>query len=266
MCAAVDLERQPRVVGAGGQAARRRSRRGAARSRSRRARRRSCRSRCSRSASQAPPDQMPTSAVSGCSSARTPPSSRRTALRRRGAGVLMASSAAFRRNCSRMIAADGRIDVARARGARFGRACSARRPRAPAAGSGRAAGARSAARGAYCRARAPSGWNGTPTTSASGCHSAISAPIASKRASPLGGDGAQRLRACASACCRWRRRRAGCRSRKRGRNGGERQAAAVGEPAATRSCVPCLLAQHARHRCRAATAPCRSAARPACRR
>jgi hypothetical protein len=55
---------------------------------------------------------------------------------------------------------------------------------------------------------APSGWKGTPTTSASGCHSAIRRPMAAKRASPSaatvfsGWPGA-------AGCCRWPRRRAG---------------------------------------------------------
>ena len=39
-----------------------------------------------------------------------------------------------------------------------------------------------------------------------GCHSAISRAMAAKRASPCGGDGAERRRAARSANCRWRRR------------------------------------------------------------
>ena len=87
------------------------------------------------------------------------------------------------RNCSRMIAAARGVEVARARRRAPRWWCSARRPRAPAGRSGRAAGAEAArARGVVVRGAV--GMEGHADHQRVGCHSAISRPIAAKRASP----------------------------------------------------------------------------------
>ena len=100
---------------------------------------------------------------------------RRRALRRRaGRGALI--GACSLRNCSRMIAAARRVEIARAGAPAPRSSCSARRPRAPAGRSAPRSWRREAARAARCcRAPRRRDGSGTPTTSASGCHSAISA-------------------------------------------------------------------------------------------
>ena len=77
----------------------------------------------------------------------------------------------------------------------------------------------------YCRAPRRRGGSGTPTTSASGCHSRISAPMAAKRASPSAAHGASAAAPAASGCCRWPRRPAAGRNRRPERTaGGSRDA------------------------------------------
>ena len=149
------------------------------------------RSVCSRSASQAPPDQMPTSTLSGLSRPRTPPSS----------SAYSASASSCSMAFIEAGAGTGRgSPPPRPRRHRPRRrpalrwCCSARRPRAP-AGRKRPCSwrpKRRARRVLSCAA--PSGWKGTPTTSAAGCHSCTSASMAAKRASPCRGHRLQRLR------------------------------------------------------------------------
>jgi hypothetical protein len=131
------------------------------------------RSACSRSASQAPPDQMPTSTASGCSRPRTPGA--QLGVQRLGVKLQHRRFTWARQvlqNCSRMTRRRRHRRLARRRPApRW--CCSARPPRAPAAEAAvQLAGEARARR--CCRARRRRGGSGTPTTSASGCHSAIS--------------------------------------------------------------------------------------------
>ena len=142
---------------------------------------------------------MPTSAASGLQqAAHAASAARRRALRRRGSVSCGAQSS---QALPQELLEDDRgaragIEVARRRARLRARSsCSARRPRAPAGRSGLRAGARSAARARVLSCAAPSGWTGTPTTSASGCHSAISCADRVEARVAVGGDGASADRA-----------------------------------------------------------------------
>ena len=109
---------------------------------------------------------------------------------------------------------------------------------------------------------APSGWVGTPTTSASGCHSCDQrARWRRSGASPMADTVVSGCGLLEHASCRPPRRCAGCRNQKPETIAADRHR--IGATALMRAPPP---GSACAGRCPAATAPCRSAARSACRR
>ena len=130
------------------------------------------RSACSRSASQAPPDQMPTSTRVGRAAAAARRASS-SAVQRLGVGLQQVAAGSWQAPQELFEDQRGRagVGIAGAVGERLGGAVALVDLVHRQLEARRAAGARSARARRVLSCSAPSGWNGTPTTSASGCHS-----------------------------------------------------------------------------------------------